>query len=748
MTEDATPDRIGGDGEKHRESVTGAMTTTGSCAQAEKDRSHYAVLRESGALLVLETRHGERPAMLYCGPDIPAAAPHQLSLLATGQHIPGGPATPQRASLTQEVGSGTLGPAGLIAHRDGLDWALDLRVADVRYETDNALVIECLDRRAAVGATHWLSLDEATGMFTAHTTLANHGDSALQVDWCASLCLPLDPRLTHIKGFSGRWAGEFQTGDVELFRGSYLRENTSGRTSHAAFPGVIVTTPSCDEGHGLAAGFHLAWSGNHRLRIDRDGDGQTGLQMGELPLPGEIRLAPGESYETPELLACWSNEGFGALSHAFHRYLDGKVLDERTRARPRPVHYNTWEAVYFDHDPPVLMDLADRAAAVGAERFVLDDGWFGERRNDAAGLGDWWVSPEIYPDGLHPLVDKVRELGMQFGLWLEPEMVNPDSDLYRAHPDWVLSAAGVEQVPFRNQLTLDLTRAEVFDYLFEMIDALVTTYAVDYIKWDMNRDTHHPGSSGRGAMHRQTRAVYRLMQQLREHHPALEIESCSSGGARADFGVMRQCDRIWTSDNNDARDRQAIQRGASHFFPLKVLGNHVGPQRCHVTGRQFPMEFRVGSAMFGHMGMELDLREENESDLETLAAGIALHKQHRALIHEGDFYRLASPANTNGIGCVSKGTGEALFYYAQIDTQPQSTPAPIFLRGLDPGKNYRTRLVWPQSNPSLSSPSIVDAAELMGDGSLFSGAALMHHGIQPPLTYPDTCLIYHLKAEA
>ena len=222
------------------------------------------------------------------------------------------------------------------------------------------------------------------------------------------------------------------------------------------------------------------------------------------------------------------------------------------------------------------MALAEKAAWVGAERFVLDDGWFGARRNDKAGLGDWWVSKDVYPRGLGPLAEHVRALGMEFGIWFEPEMVNPDSDLYRAHPDWILEARGVEQVPFRGQYTLDLTRREVADYLFEKMSAIVGEYGVAYIKWDMNREIHHPASEGRAAIHRQTSAVYALMERLRANHPALEIETCSSGGARADFGVLRYTDRFWLSDSNDALDRQAMQRGASYFFPLNVTGSHVG----------------------------------------------------------------------------------------------------------------------------------------------------------------------------
>mgnify|MGYP001951126429 CR=1 FL=1 len=348
---------------------------------------------------------------------------------------------------------------------------------------------------------------------------------------------------------------------------------------------------------------------------------------------------------------------------------------------------------------------------------------------------------------LGPIVEHVTGLGMEFGLWVEPEMVNPDSDLYRNHPDWALVTEGYEPVLGRNQLVLDLGHPDAFAHILGQLDALLRDHDIAYVKWDMNRDTNYPGSAGRGAMHKQTLAVYRLMEKLRDSHPALEIESCSSGGGRADFGILRYTDRFWTSDNNDARQRQDIQRGASWFFPLHIMGSHVGPKRCHVTGRRFTMEYRVATAIFGHMGMELDLRAEKDSDLEVLKAGIALHKQHRDLIHGGKFVRLASPDNTNLIGCVAKTREEALYSFAVTDIEPKTLPDRIKLGGLDAARRYRIRLVWPHYNPSISTPSIVDSAELNGAGSVFSGAALMQYGIQPPLTYPDTCLIYHLEAE-
>jgi len=704
-------------------------------------------LRAGGTLVAIEATHAMRPIILYAGPDLPGVEARDLALLATRQHTPGSASVPLRGSIINEIGTGISGPSGLVAHRAGQDWAIDLRIEQVQTFGEHGIAIHCHDANVSVASCHRLTIDPETGVLTCSTSIENHGKDKLELDWCAALCLPLDQRLDSVLSFTGRWSGEFEIERIDAFRGSIVRENKAGRTSHDAFPGGYAVAADTSETRGLAVGYHLAWSGNHRLRIDHHGDGRSLVQMGEMTFPGEIRLGRGESYCSPDFIAAWSEDGLNGVSHKFHDYLRGSVMEARSLSKPRPVHYNTWEAVYFNHDQDTLIELAEAAAGVGAERFVLDDGWFGGRRHDGAGLGDWWVSEDIYPNGLHPIVDRVKALGMEFGLWFEPEMVNPDSDLYRAHPDWVLQAEGVEAVPFRGQLTLDLTKPEVFNYLFDKITQLVGTYGIAYIKWDMNRDTNHPGSSGRGAMHCQTLAVYRLFEQLRRAHPELEIESCSSGGGRADFGIMHHADRIWTSDNNDARQRQAIQRGATHFLPLRVLGSHIGPKRCHVTGREFTMAFRVASAVFGHMGMELDLRDESDSDLDVLKAGIALYKQHRDLIHNGRFLRLDSSLQTNLIGCVSQDRTEALFSYAKLETELATLPGRIHFSGLDPDKQYRLRIVWPQHNPSISTPSIIDAADLLGDGHVFTGAALLGHGIQPPLTFPDTCLFYHLEAD-
>ncbi len=460
------------------------------------------------------------------------------------------------------------------------------------------------------------------------------------------------------------------------------------------------------------------------------------LQMGELLLPGEMRLAPGETYRGPLMHCTISEAGYGEATRRLHRFVRQNLRSEVVRTTSRPVHFNTWEAVYFDHSEARMMALAEQAAALGAERFVLDDGWFGARRNERAGLGDWTVSADAYPNGLRPLADRVRELGMEFGLWVEPEMVNPDSDLYRAHPDWVLGANGVDQIASRHQLPLDLTQSAVSDHLFERITSLVRENDVAYLKWDMNRDIQHPGGAdGRAVMHRQVRSLYALIDRIRAACPGLEIESCSSGGARADWEILRRTDRVWTSDNNDARTRHTIMRGAAHFLPLAMLGNHVGPERCHITGRRFDMAYRAASAVFGHMGVELDPAQESAADRAILAAAIAFHKTHRALIHDGAHYRLETPPHLIAQGCVDNDGRTALYSIATVNENPATHPPRLRLAGLDPAQAYRA-----------SYAAFDPAAALTPPPPVASGAVLMDHGFTLPRTMPDTCLLLGLEA--
>ena len=726
--------------------MTNSTDITGSLPHKTVNDT-YITLTAGHVSLVIECAIGARPQILYWGQRLADTSPELLKLMTTRQHAFGSADTEIAASLLNETGSGIAGLPGFIAHRSGTGWASLFTVQAIEHPSRNDVKIICFDRVTNVRAVHDIGLNPDSSLMTCQTTTINEGTDQLSIDWCAAACLPLDPRATRLFGFTGRWAGEFGMEEIPAFAGSYVRENKNGRTSHDNFPGLIAATDETVETSGSAFGFHLGWSGNHRVRVDRLSDGRAFLQMGEYFYPGEMALGPGESYTTPALYAGFTTRGLSALSRKFHTHLRRSVLDGRIKDKVRPVHYNTWEAVYFDHDQEKLFKLADKAAGVGAERFVLDDGWFGGRRNDKAGLGDWWVSKDVYPDGLAPLIKRVTGLGMQFGIWFEPEMVNPDSDLFRNHPDWILQAEGVEQVPFRGQYVLDLTRPEVTQYLFKSINDILTRHDVSYIKWDMNRDVHHPGSQGRPVMGRQTRELYKLLERLRAAHPQLEIESCSSGGGRADYGILHHTDRIWTSDSNDALDRQRIQRGASYFFPLEIMGAHVGPRTCHITGRKLSMEMRVATAFFGHMGMELNLLRENAEDIETLKAGIALHKEYRALLHSGDFVRLDTPSHVNAVGVVSPDKTGAIFSWANLTGHRETLPGRLYFTELDPKKKYRVQIIWPSPMSSRTRPSIVEAANLGAEGVVLPGEALMQMGLQVPLMNPETCLIYALKAE-
>jgi alpha-galactosidase len=542
--------------------------------------------------------------------------------------------------------------------------------------------------------------------------------------------------------FSGRWSGEFAQQLLPFAVGAIVRENRRGRTSHDCFPGMIAMGPGCCEESGLAWGFHLGASGNHQMRAERFSDGRALFSASELLLPGEIMLGDErKSYRTPTLYACVSSLGLAGVSRAFQSFVRTSILPPTAKAKPRPVHYNTWEAVYFNHDQSTLSDLASRAADLGVERFVLDDGWFGGRRHDRAGLGDWTVSQGVYPDGLAPLISHVNKLGMEFGLWVEPEMVNPDSDLYRAHPDWVLQAPGVPQQDMRHQWVLDLTQQEVSDYLFTCLDGLLAAYPIAYLKWDMNRDISHPGGrNGRPVASDYVAAVHALIDRLRTAHPDVEIESCASGGGRANYEILRRTDRIWTSDSNDALDRLVIQRGCGLFFPPEVMGSHVGPRDCHVTGRRVSMDMRAGVALYGHMGLEMDLRELTPAETETLKAAIGMYKQFRPLLHDGIAVRFNQRPFEERWGVVSKDSQLGLFGYALTASLPDTVPGRFWFVGLDPASDYRLEWVWPRQADGKNAQH-PDCGLSLLDGQVVSGATLMNAGVELPYMKPQSLVI-------
>ena len=468
---------------------------------------------------------------------------HSLIVLGLRQEAPSSVANELPIDMLPTIGQGFSGFPGIAVSGEADKWGLKLAFVDIQYTSQSQVSITCEDPHRQVTIIYRVEIDCDSDVLSFSTEVLNRGSKPLNMEWCAAATIPLEVDCDQLLSFEGAWAKEFQLQRHQLKSGIYLRENRKGRTSHDNFPGFIVHQNTTNEYQGHAYGFHLGWSGNSRNLINQLGDGRRYAQLGELLLPGEVTLAHGQRYQSPNLYASYTAAGFSALSHQFHQYVRKHFISDVVKNKPRPVHYNTWEGLYFDHDMATLQLLANKASHIGAERFVLDDGWFVGRNDDSAGLGDWFIDKAKYPDGLQPLIAKVNELGMEFGIWFEPEMVNPNSELYRKHPDWALAIPHNEQLTFRKQVVLDLTREEVQEYLFTCIDDLLTQYNIAYIKWDMNRDLNHPGDQfARPAVNRQTQAVYALIARIKQKHPRVEIESCSSGGARADYGVLQHPD--------------------------------------------------------------------------------------------------------------------------------------------------------------------------------------------------------------
>ena len=620
-------------------------------------------------------------------------------------------------------------------------WAHRFALADARQQGDT-LRLTLVDTAAALAVTVEYTLDPESDVLSAWAEVENRGDAPFRLDWLAAACVPLPPEADRLLAFHGRWTLEFQESREHLGVGTWRRDGRRGRTSHESFPGVIVG-PELGDDAGPVWGAHLGWSGNHTLLIEPMSDRRRQLQLGEWLAPGEVLVAPGERYRTPTAYLSWSDGGLNGLAGNFHRFMRRRVLNWPGGAMaPRPVHLNTWEAVYFDHRLDGLKALASAGAEVGAERFVLDDGWFHRRDHDRAALGDWWPDERKYPHGLTPLIEHVRGLGLQFGLWVEPEMVNPDSDLYRAHPDWALHLDERPLVVGRNQLVLDLARAEVSDYLFDKLDGLLGEYPISYLKWDMNRDLATAGHGGRAAYRRQVEALYALLGRLRAAHPAVEIESCASGGARVDYGILAHTHRVWTSDCNDALTRIGIQRGFLRFFPPEIMGAHIGPDHSHTTGRRHTLAFRAAVALFGHLGLEQDVRTLDAAARSDLARWISLYKQWRGLLHGGSLRQGARGGLSWQYVSTPDGAACLCAVYRLREEDLRYTP-PLRLAGLDPGRDYRIEALGvPEVPHSTTSSELLDA---LAQGRLvLSGATLRELGLPLPPLPPESAIVVAL----
>ena len=700
-------------------------------------------LRAEDVSVVVDTTTGA-PTILYWGDPLAPGDDLDASRLALERPVPeGGLDVVAPATLVTEHGSGYPGRPGLRGHRgDGTAWSPRFSTGEVHAGATSVTVVGH-DDVAGLALTSEIDLDPATGTLRARAKLTDTAGEPYQLGGLA-LTVPLPARARELLTYSGRWCREFHPRRQPWGDGaaSVITENRSGRTSHDSVPIIWAGTHGFGEWSGEAWGLHLAWSGNTTVLAESLSDGRRALQLGELLRPGELTIEPGGSYTTPWLFGVHSASGLTAASQRWHRWIRARPNHPRS---PRPVVLNSWEAVYFDHDRDRLFRLVERAAAVGIERFVLDDGWFSSRRDDTSGLGDWWVADEAHPGGLDVLIDHVHGLGMDFGIWVEPEMVNPDSELYRKHPEWALATPGYEPVLGRSQLVLDLARPDAFAYVFEHLDALLEDHDIAFVKWDMNRElTQASGADGRAGARAQTLATYRLLDELRAAHPTVEFESCASGGGRVDLGILERTERIWTSDCNDALERQIIQAGTSTLVPPELMGAHIGPTRAPTTGRSQTLAFRAATALFGHFGVEWDLLTLTDAELGELTELITLHKLHRRLLHTGDVVRfdeLGDHALAHGVYAADR--SEALVAYVQLHTAPALTPAPLRLPGLDPSRRYRVLTV---PLPGVGRPPGGRAPRWLREGIVLSGRQLAAHGVQPPVMAPESALLLHLSA--
>ena len=567
------------------------------------------------------------------------------------------------------------------------------------------------------------------GIIGRSATVTNRTKGVLSVDSAQSATWYMPPgdgyRLSYL---TGRWAAETQLNREPIHEGMKVLESRKGHTSHNINPWFAIDTGDAGEEHGSVWFGALAWSGNWRITVEQTPYRQVRVTGGLNTFDFAYRLKPGESLETPEFSGGYSAGGFGAASRLMHRFEREKILAGGASARLRPVLYNSWEATTFNVNEPGQRQLAEKASKLGVELFVMDDGWFGKRNNDRAGLGDWFVNATKFPQGLKPLIDYVNQLKMDFGLWVEPEMVNADSDLYRAHPDWVINFTGRPRSELRNQMILNLARNDVKEYIFGVLDKLASEYHIRYFKWDMNRAFSEPGwpeaepGDQRKLWVEYVRNLYDILDRLRARHPDLEIESCSGGGGRVDLGILRRVNEVWPSDNTEAFDRLRVQEGFTQAYTPKVMSAWV-TDVPNMNGRSTPLQFRFLVAMQGALGIGAKLNRWTDNDSATATKMIALYKRIRATVQAGDLYRLFSPREgdlTANEYVASDGKQAVLFAFRHSQQYNTAVPA-IRVRGLDERALYRVESVdgkLAENQPQLSGAYLMRAGlnvNLRGD---------------------------------
>ena len=571
-------------------------------------------------------------------------------------------------------------------------------------------------------------MDAETGILVRWATIENREAQAVTVEQAAAAAWSLPAGKYTLNYLTGRWAGEWTLNQEPVLGGARVIESRRGTTGHQANPWFALQVGESDENHGEVWFGALGWSGSWRITVEKDQLDAVRVTGGFNPFDFGVVLKPDEKLETPIFYGGYAKDGLGGASRVLHSFELKEILPHapgKTLPRPRPVIYNSWEATEMNVTEAGQEALAEKAAALGVDRFVMDDGWFGQRKTDHAGLGDWFVNQEKFPHGLKPLIDKVHGLGMDFGLWVEPEMVNPDSDLYRKHPEWVLNFAGRPRTEQRNQLVLNLARADVREYVFGFLDKLLTENDIAFLKWDYNRNWSEPGWDQLPAAEQKkvyvefTRNLYGILAELRQKHPGVEIESCSGGGGRVDLGIMRYVDEVWPSDNTDPFDRLGMQDGFTYAYTPQIMMAWVTDSPHWLNHRTTSLEYRMLSSMQGSLGIGADISKWTAEEAATAKRLIAAYHQAQATIVQGDLYRLIAPREGSAFSATEtvradKG-GAVVFAFIHSTQEGRGFPL-LKLKGLDAAAEYAL--------------TAIEGKAKAGTPARASGAWWMNHGLE------------------
>jgi alpha-galactosidase len=598
-------------------------------------------------------------------------------------------------------------------------------------ETPNGFDVLLKDISRPIYVTLHYAMDPESGILARSATIENRGSLPVTIEQAAAAAWALPANHYTLNYLTGRWAGEWNLNQETIQPGARVIESRRGSTGHQANPWFAIQQGPSDENHGEVWFGALAWSGSWRITVEQDQLDQVRVTGGFNPFDFGYVLHGGQSLETPVFYGGYASSGLGEASRILHRFELEHILP-RTAAtasqklpKVRPVIYNSWEATEFRVSEAGQMALAEKAAALGIDRFVMDDGWFGQRKDDHAGLGDWYVNQEKFPHGLKPLIDKVHSLGMDFGLWFEPEMVNPDSDLYRKHPDWVLNFPGRPESQQRNQLILNLARPDVRAYVLGFLDKILTENDIAFLKWDYNRNWSEPGWDQLPAAEQKrvyvdfTRNLYAILAELRKRHPNVEIESCSGGGGRVDLGILRYADEVWPSDNTDPFDRLTQQDGFSYAYTPQVMMAWVTDSPHWLNRRTTSLPYRMLSSMQGSLAIGANIDHWSPEEAATAKRLIAAYHQVQPTIVQGNLYRLISPRDGSEFSAtetVRPDQSQAVLFAFIHSTQKGHLFPTLKLAGLDPAAEYALSSIEGKARP--------------GTPEVASGAWWMHHGLE------------------